>query len=1396
LEAELAHQIGTAGNDTLNGTTADDLIEGLGGNDILKGGLGKDVLDGGTGVDTADYSDKTLAVSVTLAGAADASVKVNGVVEDTIRNIENVTGGTGNDSLTGDTLANALSGGAGADVLKGGSGNDVLKGGAGADTLDGGAGIDTADYSDKTVAVAVTLAGATPATVKVNGVAEDTISNIENVTGGTGNDSLTGDTLANALSGGAGADVLKGGSGNDVLKGGAGADMLDGGAGIDTADYSDKTVAVAVTLAGATPATVKVNGVAEDTVSNIENVTGGTGNDSLTGDTLANTLTGGAGNDVLKGGAGNDTLDGAAGIDTADYSDKTVAVAVTLAGATPASVKVNGVTEDTVSNIENVTGGSGNDSLTGDTLANTLTGGAGNDVLKGGSGNDVLKGGAGADTLDGGAGIDTADYSDKTVAVAVTLAGATPASVKVNGVAEDTISNIENVTGGSGNDSLTGDTLANALTGGAGNDTLTGGSGNDKLDGGAGGDNLSGGDGDDTLIGGAGADKLDGGAGSDYASYVNATAAVTASLLSPATNTGDAAGDTYVSIEKLEGSKFNDTLTGNAGDNTLRGGAGADKLDGGAGSDYASYADATAAVTASLLSPATNTGDAAGDTYVSIERLEGSKFNDTLTGNAGDNTLRGGAGADKLDGQGGFDFASYYTASAGVTVSLATPASNTGDAAGDSYVSIEALSGSNFNDKLTGDAANNWLIGQAGADILDGGAGSDTAGYTDATSGVTASLANSAVNTGEAAGDTYISIERLAGSDFADILTGNAGNNTLRGNGGADKLDGQGGFDYASYFNATTGVTASLSNAASNTGEAAGDTYISIEALSGSAFNDTLAGNGGSNWLEGNVGADHLDGQGGFDFASYSNATAGLTVSLANPATRTGEAAGDIYVSIEGLGGSAFNDVLIGDAAGNTLVGQGGADTLNGGAGFDYAAYYSASAGVTVSLATPAANTGEAAGDTYISIEGLQGSAFNDKLVGDANSNWFEGRLGADQLDGQSGFDYASYSNAAAAVTASLASPATNTGEAAGDTYVSIEGLAGSAFNDVLTGNAGDNWLVGQGGADTLNGGAGWDYAAYFNATAGVTASLANAASNTGEAAGDTYTGIEALAGSNFNDKLVGDATGNWLRGSLGADILDGQGGDDTASYSSASVGVTASLTTPSSNTGEAAGDTYISIERLGGSQFNDTLTGDAGNNWLVGEAGADKLDGKGGSDVAAYHNSGSGLTASLATPASNTGEAAGDTYTSIEGLYGTSYADTLTGNGGANWIGGNSGDDRLDGGAGNDSLDGGAGRDTFVFSTALNSATNVDSLTGFSAVDDTIALSRLVFAAAGNVGALASAAFYAGAAAHDASDRIIYNQATGSLLYDSDGTGAAAAVQFATVSGGIALTAGNFHIV
>ena len=263
------------------------------------------------------------------------------------------------------------------------------------------------------------------------------------------------------------------------------------------------------------------------------------------------------------------------------------------------------------------------------------------------------------------------------------------------------------------------------------------------------------------------------------------------------------------------------------------------------------------------------------------------------------------------------------------------------------------------------------------------------------------------------------------------------------------------------------------------------DGFAGNDDLRGGPQNDTLIGRGGDDILEGGAGADTLAGSAGFDYASYRTAPTAIVANLLNQVNNTGEAAGDTYSALEGLIGSAFDDILTGNTATNTLQGGGGndvlqgragADLLDGGDGFDYA-QYAVSTGVVASLSDPSLNAGDAAGDTYLSIEGLIGSSFADTLTGTAGGNTLQGAGGsdllqggggADVLDGGSGLDRASYGNAPTAVIASLSNPAANTGDAAGDTYLSIEGLIGSAFDDTLTGSAGSDSLDGGAGDDTV----------------------------------------------------------------------------------------------------------------------------------------------------------------------------------------------------------------------------------------------------------------------------------------------------------------------------------------
>jgi len=235
---------------------------------------------------------------------------------------------------------------------------------------------------------------------------------------------------------------------------------------------------------------------------------------------------------------------------------------------------------------------------------------------------------------------------------------------------------------------------------------------------GGGDDTVYAGAGDDLLVGGAGGDYLDGGTGNDTASYVGSTEDITASLVTGLGSGGDAEGDEYVSIENLTGGDGNDTLIGDSNANILTGGL---------GSDTASYEDSLGAVTASLAAGSGSSGDALGDRYIGIENLTGSAADDTLIGDANDNILTGGDGGDDLQGGAGSDTASYANASEGVIAALdpGLGSFQTNDAAGDTFDSIENLTGSDYNDSLYGNTIDNILDGGLGDDHLYASAGDD-----------------------------------------------------------------------------------------------------------------------------------------------------------------------------------------------------------------------------------------------------------------------------------------------------------------------------------------------------------------------------------------------------------------------------------------------------------------------------------------------------------------------------------------------------------------------------------------------------------------------------------------------------------------------------------------------
>jgi len=304
---------------------------------------------------------------------------------------------------------------------------------------------------------------------------------------------------------------------------------------------------------------------------------------------------------------------------------------------------------------------------------------------------------------------------------------------------------------------------------------------------------------------------------------------------------------------------------------------------------------------------------------------------------------------------------------------------------------------------------------------------------------------------------------------------------------------------------------------------------------------------------------------------------------------------------------------------------------------------------------------------------------------------------------------------------------------------------------------------------------------------------------STGDGADDVIVGYELV------DEMHGGNGNDTLEGRAGADILDGGSGTDAASYNKAVSGVTASLSDTTKNTGEAAGDTYVSIENLSGSAFADTLFGDAGDNVINGRQNADQMIGGAGNDRYYVDNS-----ADVIVEKSNEGTA-DRVYTAanyslksgvgVEILSTTDAAGTaalkLAGNSYANTVVGNAGDNLINGAAGADTLTGGAGKDTFMFNTALGSP-NVDTITDFNVVDDTIRLENGIFTAIAGTGTLTAAQFVKNATglAEDANDRIIYETDTGKLFYDANGSASGGRLHFATLEKNLGLTAGDFFIV
>ena len=596
--------------------------------------------------------------------------------------------------------------------------------------------------------------------------------------------------------------------------------------------------------------------------------------------------------------------------------------------------------------------------------------------------------------------------------------------------------------------------------------------------------------------------------------------------------------------------------------------------------------------------------------------------------------------------------------------------------------------------------------------------------------------------------------DEINGLDGNDLLIGGGGRDTLNGGVGADTMDGGNGnttFIVDNVDDVLRGSTATIITSVSykipdsfavNRAEIRAAASAGPINLTGTVYGDIIIGNESANIIDGGFPAisqsrDNLRGMGG----------------------------DDTYIVYEGNNivfedaDQGFDTVLLAEWPGrpssyalNFISGVNGAPSIERFAMFDPASTFSST---------------------------MTGNQVSQTIVGNAGNNTINGNGGTDTLIGLAGDD-----TYIVDIARDIAQPAVGT--------VNVVERANEGFDTILVTPSGSNPTFRLGGGTSIEA-----------ITAANTASTAaiNLFGNeqsqiiTGNAGANILVGGGATSGG--GDTLVGLAGNDTYQvNSIGDVVIEENGGGTDIVYTSLSYNL-GSNEVEALSTADNAGTGAINLV---GNFVSQLIVGNFGNNLLNGGSGADTLIGLRGNDLYAVGDSriiiqeAAGEGDDTVVTSVNYALGAG---VSVEVLSAQDRSSTvglaLTGNGSGQTIAGTAGADTLNGGGGNDVLIGGAGADRFAFTSALGSG-NVDAIADFQAGTDRIGLASDVFAGVGS--ALDAGEFVAGTAAADADDRIIYNAANGQILYDADGNGSGAAVLFALVTPGTALTAASFEVI
>jgi len=1143
-------------------------------------------------------------------------------------------------------------------IIDGGDGNDVIDGGDMGNNIIGAAGDDTlyGGVLDDWI-----IGGDGNDTIHAGSMAGGRGGNGNVLSGGAGNDQVYGGEGSDWLEGGEGVDFLEGGGGDDVLAGGSGVgDNLKGGSGndqylirlgdgVDTADEAD-TAPTFGAAAGSDPIRARFDGLAAGTIN--RNWFGNAALEVSLAEAIAagtvapnaKTAVEASGDDAIVFGSGigigNISLRKAA--NGTDLIVEVIRTNASGADFVDSSLQVKDWFTNPLKRIEWLKFIDGTEIRIGD-IATFITGGTGNDVLVGTTGRDFVYGGAGDDQL-------------------YLLAG-------------DDIGN-----GGSGDDMVEGGADADLLVGGLGSDELIGSTGKDFLSGDAGADDLYGGADNDIVSGGRGdGDQVVGGAGDDTFKY----------------SRGDGRDVMFDEFSAHWETVWNGhTLTWGAG--------------------Y-TYNQTTGEVTAPDNTVVhKNVGTATEPNMQWIGRYD----YDAATGvlkrfNAGpSDAVAADSGTDTIEFGLGIEIQDIILQRSGNDLVMAITDENS-----------EVANAASVADSIT---LKEWYLAPGGIEklafyetgVLDISATNLVAG-TDGNDGTTAAPLVGSVNvdwmTG-GAGDDVIAAgsgnDIIAGNSGADVLRGEAGDDVLYGGAGNDELDGGAGkdmlsggagIDTASYASATGAVQAYLSNSVANTGDAAGDEYFGIENLTGGSGADRLGGDEGDNELAGGLGNDVLLGGQGDDIYVWNRGDGSDQVQdnalVIEEAVTTAGQLDAGYTATWTLVETTFEEY---DPEAPPPGGPGGGGgtqlhrwyryelTVINPAGqvvYDYDQYLSYDTTMTQPSPSGYIQAGWLGG-FHRTMNGQQVS----REVGDTSIDG-----GSDVLELGDGISLSDLSfafngddliitvNGSATDVITLKGHKLNfarieTLQFADGQAVALDSVLATLAAGAITGTGASELLVGDDTANVLTGNAGDD----------------------------------ALSGKAGNDQLLGGDGDDVLEGGAGADVLDGGANGsladnptswgDTARYVSSSAGVTVKLWNGTGVGGDAQGDTLTGIEHVFGSNFADTLDGDAGDNRLIGLDGDDTLIGLAGADV---------LVGGRGVDTLSGGDGEDD-------LAGGDGNDVLSGDNDADFLDGGAGDDNLAGDSGADTLVGGDGNDILVGDALSDAVGGDDQLIG-GAGNDTL---------------------------------------------------------------------------